>query len=58
MANAYTRDPSRVDKALRQKGIVVVMARDYARNPEDVVNTIQAIYDYRGIQKKASAPPS
>lgn len=45
MANAYTRDPSRVDKALRQKGIVVVMARDYARNPQDVINTIQAIYE-------------
>ncbi len=45
MADNYTRDPSRVDKALRAKGIVVVMARDYARNPQDVVNTIQAIYD-------------
>ena len=41
----YTRDPSRVGKALRAKGIVVVMARDYARKPEDVVNTIQAIYE-------------
>ena len=45
MATAYTKDPSRVDKALRQKGIVVVMARDYARNPQDVINTIQAIYE-------------
>src|SRR5574341_1299203 len=45
MADSYTRDPSRVDKALRQKGIVVVMARDYARNPQDVINTIQAIYE-------------
>jgi len=43
MAVSYTRDPSRVDKALRHKGIVVVMAREYARNPQDVVNTIQAI---------------
>ena len=45
MADTYTRDPSRVDKALRQKGIVVVMAREYARNPQDVVNTIQAIHE-------------
>lgn len=45
MADSYTRDPSRVDKALREKGIVVVMARDYARNAQDVVNTIQAIYE-------------
>lgn len=45
MAESYTRDSSRVDKALRQKGIVVVMARDFARNPQDVVNTIQAIYE-------------
>jgi 2-keto-3-deoxy-6-phosphogluconate aldolase len=34
-----------VEKALRAKGIVVVMAKDYARKPEDVVNTIQAIYE-------------
>ena len=45
MAESYTCDPSRVGKALRAKGIVVVMARDYARKPEDVVNTIQAIYE-------------
>ncbi len=45
MADAYTKDLSRVDKALREKGIVVVMARDYARNAQDVVNTIQAIYE-------------
>jgi 2-keto-3-deoxy-6-phosphogluconate aldolase len=34
-----------VDKALRRIGIVVVMARDYARNAQDVVNTVQAIYE-------------
>ena len=45
MADTYIRDPSRVEKALRAKGIVVVMAKDYARKPEDVVNTIQAIYE-------------
>ena len=43
MSEGYARDPSRMDKALREKGIVVVMARDYARNAQDVVNTIQAI---------------
>jgi 2-keto-3-deoxy-6-phosphogluconate aldolase len=41
----YTRDPKRVEKALRGKGIVVVMGRDHARNPQDVVNTVQAIYE-------------
>ena len=45
MVTAYTKDPSRVDKALRQKGIVVVMGRDYARTPQDVINTIRAIYE-------------
>ena len=45
MADSYSRDPSRVDKALRAKRIVVVMAREYARNAQDVVNTIQAIYE-------------
>ncbi len=45
MPDGYVRDASRVDKALRQKGIVVVMARDYAKKPEDVVNTVQAIYE-------------
>ncbi len=41
----YTRDPKRVDRALREKGIVVVMGRDHARNPQDVINTVQAIYE-------------
>ena len=45
MANVYSKDPSRVEKALRQKGIVVVMGRDYARTSQDVINTIQAIYE-------------
>ena len=45
MAEGYTRDPARVDKALRQKGIVVVMGRDAARTPQDIVNTVQAIYE-------------
>ena len=41
----YKRDPARVDKALREKGVVVVMGRDHARKPEDVINTFQAIYE-------------
>lgn len=40
----YTKDPKRVEKALRSKGIVVVMGRDHARSPQDVVNTVQTIY--------------
>ena len=45
MADGYTRDPKRVDRALRDKGVVVVMGRDHARNPQDVINSVQAIYD-------------
>lgn len=41
----YKRDPARVDKALRKKGIVVVMGRDHARNSQDVINTVKAIYE-------------
>ncbi len=41
----YKRDPARVDKALREKGVVVVMGRDHAKKPEDVINTFQAIYE-------------
>ncbi len=45
MEGAYARDPARVDKVLREKGIVVVMGRDAARNPQDVINTVRAIYE-------------
>jgi 2-keto-3-deoxy-6-phosphogluconate aldolase len=45
MDGGYTRDPARVDKALREKGVVVVMGRDAARTPQDVINTVQAIYE-------------
>jgi 2-keto-3-deoxy-6-phosphogluconate aldolase len=45
MAEGYTRDPKRVDRALREKGIVVVMGRDHANSPQDVINTVQAIYE-------------
>jgi len=41
----YERDSARVDKALREKGIVVVMGRDHAKKPEDVINTFKAIYE-------------
>lgn len=41
----YKRDPARVDKALRKKGVVVVMGKDHARNPQDVINTVRAIYE-------------
>jgi len=40
----YKRDRVRVDKVLRQKGIVVVMGKDHAKKAEDVVNTVKAIY--------------
>ena len=41
----YRRDPARVDKALREKGVVVVMGKGHARKPEDVINTFEAIYE-------------
>jgi 2-keto-3-deoxy-6-phosphogluconate aldolase len=41
----YKRDPARVDKILRQKGVVVVMGRDHAKKPEDFINTVKAIYE-------------
>ncbi len=42
----YRRDPARVDKILRKKGIVIVMGRNHARNAEDVVNTVKAIKEF------------
>ena len=45
MAGTYTRDPSRVEKLLREKGVVVVMGRDHAKTPQDVINTVQGIYE-------------
>ena len=45
MAASYERDAKRVETALRKKGIVVVMGRGHARNAQDVVNTIKAIYE-------------
>ena len=41
----YRRDPARVNRILREKGAVVVMGRGHASGPEDVVNTVKAIYE-------------
>ncbi len=41
----YVRDPKRVDKLLRERGVVVVMGRDHAKTAEHVVNTVQGIYE-------------
>jgi 2-keto-3-deoxy-6-phosphogluconate aldolase len=41
----YTRDPKRVDKLLRERGVVVVMGRDHAKTAEHVINTVQGIYE-------------
>ena len=43
MESGYTRDPKRVEKVLRNKGIVVVMGRGHAKSPEDVINTVTAV---------------
>ena len=41
---AYQRDRSRVDRALRKAGVVVVMNRDHAKRPIDLVNTMWEIH--------------
>ena len=41
---AYQRDRSRVDKALRKSGVVVVMNKDHVKKPEDLVLTMWEIY--------------
>jgi len=40
----YKRDRARVDRALRAAGVVVVMNRDHARKPEDLVTTMWEVY--------------
>ena len=46
MPNAeYERDPARVEKALREKGIVVVMGKGHAKKPVDLINSVKAIYE-------------
>ena len=40
----YQRDRARVDKALRQSGIVVVINRDHVRSPADMVTTMTEIH--------------
>jgi 2-keto-3-deoxy-6-phosphogluconate aldolase len=42
---SYTRDPKRVEKLLRERGVVVVMGRDHAKTPQDVINTVLGIYE-------------
>ncbi len=41
----YKRDPARVEKALREKGVVVVMGKGHARKPEDLINSVIAIHE-------------
>ena len=45
MVETHTRDPKRVEKTLREKGVVVVMGRDHAKTPQDVINTVRGIYE-------------
>lgn len=40
----YQRDRARVEKALRESGVVVVMNRDHAKKPGDLVTTMQEVY--------------
>ncbi|MFC1562741.1 hypothetical protein ACFL4Z_01665 [candidate division KSB1 bacterium] len=41
---AYKKDRSRVDKALRKSGIVVVMNKKHVKKPEDLVTTMWEVY--------------
>ncbi|HYK90063.1 MAG TPA: bifunctional 4-hydroxy-2-oxoglutarate aldolase/2-dehydro-3-deoxy-phosphogluconate aldolase [Acidobacteriota bacterium] len=40
----YTRDRRRVDRALRSAGVVVVMNKDHIKKPEDMIVTVQEVY--------------
>ncbi len=40
----YQRDRKRVDKILRASGVVVVMNKDHIRKPEDMIVTMQEVY--------------
>ncbi len=40
----HMRDRSRVEKALRGSGIVVVMNKDHIKKPEDMILTMQEVY--------------
>jgi len=40
----YKRDRSRVDKAMRKSGIVVVMNKKHVKNPEDMITTMWEVY--------------
>jgi len=42
---SYKRDRKRVDAALRSAGVVVVMNRDHIKKPEDMVVTVQEVYN-------------
>ncbi len=41
---SYQRDRARVDAALRASGVVVVMNRDHAKEPEHLVTTMWEVY--------------
>ena len=41
----YQRDRGRVDAALRESGIVVVMNRSHVEQPEHMVTTMRAVYE-------------
>jgi len=41
----YTRDRKRVDAALRESGIVVVMNKSHIQSPEHMVTTMRAVYE-------------
>ncbi|PIZ14085.1 MAG: hypothetical protein COY53_01410 [Elusimicrobia bacterium CG_4_10_14_0_8_um_filter_37_32] len=40
----YQRDRSRVDKALRKSGVVVVMNKKHVKKPEHMITTMQEVY--------------
>jgi 2-keto-3-deoxy-6-phosphogluconate aldolase len=44
-ATMYTRDSKEVEKALRKRGIIVIMLKAHARAPEDIITTVTAIHE-------------
>ncbi len=41
----YSKDRSQVEKALRERGVIVIMLKAHARRPEDIVTTVMAIHE-------------
>jgi 2-keto-3-deoxy-6-phosphogluconate aldolase len=41
----YEKNTAELEKAIRNKGVIVIMLKAHARSPEDIINTITAIHE-------------